>query len=83
MKIPLPPMPRWFDQFLDWFNIDIGPKVWKFQPRRLDIIIVIMGIVAVVIDGSFYHSWTYALVMEPLFVIFGLMSSIWFARGTS
>jgi hypothetical protein len=80
MKIPLPKMPRWFDRFLDWFNIDIGPKLWKYQPRRLDLLIVVMGMISMVIDGLFYHSWTYSLVMNPLFIAFGLMASIWFIR---
>jgi hypothetical protein len=80
MRIPLPPMPRWFDRFLDWSNADFGPKLWKFQPRRLDLFIVIWAIIVSVVDGLYFHPWAYALIMEPLFVTLGLMSAIWFIR---
>jgi hypothetical protein len=76
MRIPLPQTPRWFDRLLDWLNIDIGPRLWKYQPRRIDVVIIIFAFVATIIDGMLFHPWSYALVMDPMLIITGIVSVI-------
>jgi hypothetical protein len=74
MRIPIPQTPRWFDRFLDWLNIDIGPRIWKFQARRIDLVIFALAVTASVVDGLYFHPWSYALIMDPFLVITGLVS---------
>ena len=78
MRIPLPRMPRWLDRALDWLNVDLGPQLWFFQPRRIDILIAALSLTAIVLDGLFFHGWVYAVTVDPLLMILGIMLVAWF-----
>ena len=80
IRIPLPRTPRWLDKFIDWWNVDTGSRLWRYQPRRLDYLMIVMAVFATVVDGLYFHPWTYALVMDPLLFIFGVMAVVWFIK---
>lgn len=83
MRIPLPSMPRWLDRGLDWINRDlVGFKLGSYQPRRIDVLAIVLAIVAISLDGTFFNGWRYALLIDPWLFIFGGMVVAWFILGS-
>lgn len=72
MRIPLPPTPRWFARYLDWVNEPIWTRA-RFELRRVDVMIVIGGIICVAWYG-YTGGWMGAIMGAALYALVAMIS---------